>query len=71
MMKKRLHILGMTCPRCEDRVTRALSSIAGVSEANASFTQGTADIVLKHAADEKALLPLMEKAVREAGYQIV
>ena len=41
-MQKTMHIEGMMCAHCENRVKKALEAVAGVESAQVSHEQGTA-----------------------------
>ncbi len=64
----RVHIGGMTCPLCGERVTKALAALPFVESASASFSAGYADVILKEGVRKVDVLPLLEDAVRQAGY---
>ena len=62
-----LHIEGMMCPHCEARVKKALEAVDGVKSATASFTEGTAVIILSADVDAEAL----KQAVEKQGYPLL
>ena len=62
-----LKIDGMMCPHCEAHVKKALESITGVVNAQASHKEKKAVVTLSENVDIKVL----ENAVTEAGYKII
>jgi copper ion binding protein len=66
-MKTALKIEGMSCEHCVQHIKEALEAIAGVKSARVSLKKNSADV--NHA--ENVTLPLMEKAVEEAGYKVI
>ena len=66
--KVRLGIAGMTCPMCGERVAKALMALPCVEGAAAFFPGGYADAILKDGFHPRDVLPLLEDAVRQAGY---
>ncbi|GHU71122.1 hypothetical protein FACS1894184_17510 [Clostridia bacterium] len=58
----RLNIGGMTCPQCQNRITRALCAAKGVSRATVSYSAGTADITYdKSIIDTAGIVDIIEK----------
>jgi copper ion binding protein len=66
-MKTALKIEGMSCEHCVQHVKKALEAIGGVKSAKVSLTRNSADV--NHG--ENVTLPMMEKAVEEAGYKVI
>src|SRR2546423_5370181 len=62
-----LAISGMTCGNCARHVTEALQSVPGVRSANVKLDKQQASV--RWAAEARPNLPLLVKAVEEAGYQ--
>lgn len=66
-MTKTIHIEGMMCGHCEAHVKKALETIDGVAEAQASHEKGTAVVTLTaDVADD-----VLTKAVEEQDYKVV
>ena len=63
-----LQIGGMSCDHCVNRVTQALRAVPGVVEANVDLEGAGATVIT---ANGVADLTALEKAVDEAGYQVV
>jgi mercuric reductase len=63
-MTIKLDITGMTCDHCEASIQQALLSVAGVSSAKASYSDGTAVVE----AEKNVSTSVMLAAVREKGY---
>ena len=62
-----LHIDGMMCEHCQNRVTKALEELSGVKSAEVSYEAGTAKVALSGpVADEE-----FTDAVSKAGYTLV
>ena len=64
-MEVTLNVEGLMCPKCEARVKKALEALAGVENAVADRTTGTA--VIKGESLDTAVL---KSAVEEAGYKV-
>jgi len=64
-MKQKLKVNGMTCENCVRHVSKALESVAGVSQVNVSLDQGQADVEFD---DGQATTEQLKQAVQEAGY---
>ncbi len=60
-----MRVRGMTCAHCADKIERALLKLPGVSEAKASFSQGTARVCYDA---EQVRRQDLERAVKDAGY---
>ncbi|MGE5578756.1 MAG: heavy-metal-associated domain-containing protein [Bacillota bacterium] len=67
MMTMNLKINGMSCSHCEKRVAESLRKI-GVAESTVSAKTGSARVTFDPA---KISVPMLEKAVSDAGYQVV
>lgn len=63
-MTKTYTITGMNCPHCQATVTKAISSIDGVTQVDVNLSTGVATVEGEHNAD--ALI----KAVRAAGFDV-
>lgn len=61
-----LRIQGMTCGHCTASVSKALKSVAGVSQVDVSLEKGEARVTHSGAA-----LATLKKAVEEEGYQVI
>jgi len=66
----RIRIAGMTCPHCERAVERELAAVPGVAAARASFSGGWVEITLLPEYGDSLPRPLLEAAIRRAGYQL-
>jgi copper chaperone len=62
-----LHIKGMTCGGCENKVKSALSACKGVSDVNVSHKDGKADF---HLDNGKANIEEVMDAVKKLGYTV-
>ena len=67
-MKKTVKIEGMSCGHCTAAVTKALSSLQGVSEANVSLEAKQAIVELS---DDSVTDVVLKEAVEEAGFEVV
>jgi Cu2+-exporting ATPase len=65
MMERHLSIEGMMCAHCVAHVTEALEGVHGVTEAQVSLEDGTADVTCGPDVTDEALV----SAVHEAGYE--
>lgn len=65
MLKIILKISGMGCAHCEHAIEKALRNLKGIKNVKADAKTGTAEI-------EAEVLdrPELERAVREAGYEV-
>ena len=61
-----LHISGMMCDHCQNRVTKALEELEGVSSADVSYESGIAQVTLIAPVTEDAF----KGAVTKAGYTL-
>ncbi len=62
-----LHIEGMTCTHCQNKIERKLRGLDGVESVRVSYTKGTADITYRA---EIVSLANLKEAVRSAGYRV-
>lgn len=67
MKELELKIGGMTCEHCVRTVTRALSSVRGVSKVEVSLEKGMARLEL----EEDVPLEELKRVVEEWGYRVV
>jgi Cu2+-exporting ATPase len=65
--EEQLRVVGMHCATCVTTVTKALTGVKGVVDANVNLASGTAKVVV---GDSVRLRDLVE-AVRRAGYDVV
>ncbi|GHT79778.1 mercuric reductase [Spirochaetia bacterium] len=65
-MKTTLKIDGMSCEHCVHHVTEALKGVAGVSAAQVSLKENSAQV--EHA--DGVSLAALKAAVEEAGYEV-
>jgi Cu+-exporting ATPase len=66
--KADMKIAGMTCAMCVKSVENALTEVPGVSEARVNLGSETAAVEYD---PETVRLPDLEKAVRDAGYEVI
>ena len=66
MKKVKIHIEGMMCQHCVNRVEGILKAVEGVSSATADLSKGEATIMAEEALAEKVLT----EAVEDAGYDV-
>jgi copper chaperone len=62
-----LKVTGMTCGGCVGKVTHALTSVAGVTDASVSLSAGEAKVQFDEALTSLSQLNL---AVQQAGYGV-
>lgn len=67
MEKTTLYITGMACGGCAAAIANALHSIDGVTEAEVSHSEGTAEISFDAAKVQAAQL---KAAIEAAGYKV-
>ena len=65
-MTKTMHIQGMMCPHCENRVKTTLEALDSVESAAVSHESGTAVVTLRAEVSEE----MLKKAVEEQGYTV-
>ena len=63
-----LHIAGMSCEKCVQRIPEALKGLAGVINVQVNLRSGTATVTYD---PTLASLPEMERVVGHAGYETV
>ncbi len=63
-----MKIDGMTCGGCESSVKAALERLDGVQVLDASFEDGTVELLFE---PERVARPDLANAVEEAGYEVV
>jgi len=68
MSQEIIRATGMSCQHCVGRVTKSLKEIAGVQEVGVDLATGTITIGM---GDPGASREQLEKAIRDAGYQVV
>ena len=61
-----LHVEGMVCEGCENRIQKALKTLEEVKEVSASHTTGVVSITLEKDIDEKILIETIE----DIGYDV-
>ena len=66
MLKIKLKITGMGCAHCEHAIENAIKGLKGVKNVKADAKSGTATVEA-----EVLEKPELERAVREAGYEVV
>ena len=65
-MKLKFCVTGMTCAACSARVEKVSAAVAGVSNVEVNLLGGTMTLE----AENRDVVPVIEKAVRDAGYGI-
>ncbi len=60
---------GMTCAACVGRVERALSKVPGVQTCSVNLATESAHVQWQEGQDEAAVLPVLRRAIRDAGYE--
>jgi copper chaperone len=68
MREQVLTITGMTCGGCVNSVTRVLKAVPGVQQVEVTLVPGQARLVID---ETRVDLPILEKAVAEAGFSVV
>lgn len=68
MIHKKLHIGGMTCINCQNKIEKALSSLSGVQEVSVSFKNATARFTYD---EERISLEEIEQKIRELDYEVL
>ena len=68
MEKITLYITGMACGGCSANIATALLAIEGVSEADVSHTEGTAEVSFDAA---KVQVAQLKAAIEAAGYATI
>lgn len=64
----RLHIGGMTCANCQDKIQKALNHTAGVIRANVRYNDATADIVYD---EDKISLKEIIAVIERLDYEVI
>lgn len=67
MVKVKLHIEGMMCPKCEAHMNDAIRKAFGVKEVTSSRTEKLTQFVCEAPPDADTL----RKTVEEAGYKLL
>lgn len=67
-MKKTFRVEGMMCQHCEQRVTKALLSMDGVSACTANAKEGIVDVEFD---DQKLHADAVKEAIIDTGYDVV
>lgn len=67
-VKKRLHIGGMTCINCQNKIESRLKNTAGIEAASVSYSTGTAEISY-----DSSILTLkdIEAVIEQLGYEVL
>ncbi len=60
---------GMTCAACVARVERALAKVPGVASCAVNLATESAHVSWAPGQDATAALPLIKRAIRDAGYE--
>ncbi len=62
-----LHIIGMTCSHCSDRIHKALTSLDGVRRVTVSLENNSADVEFD---STLVTIEMLEKAIVKIGYSV-
>lgn len=65
LMKKTVHVSGMSCEHCVARVAKALKAVPGVADAEVSLKTQSAQLDC----DDSVTSDMVRKAVEDAGYE--
>ena len=68
MREQILSISGMTCGGCVNSVTRVLKALPGVQHVEVTLVPGQAKLMID---ENRVDLPILKKAVTEAGFTVV
>lgn len=66
LQKEKIHVTGMHCSGCADRVTQVLENIDGINSADVSLEDEQAEVTFDQ--DQTAFFD-MKEAIEQAGYQ--
>lgn len=65
MERYELHVEGMSCTGCEERVTNAAERVEGVRRVDADHETGTVEIAAEEDTEES-----VRQAIHDAGYDL-
>lgn len=67
-IKKQLHIGGMTCANCQNKIEQRFQNTAGIKNVKVSYSKGTADIIF-----DSDIISLKDIViiVKELGYEVM
>jgi Cu+-exporting ATPase len=68
MEQLELHVTGMSCTACEQRIQRALAHLAGVVRSTADHRRARVSVVFDPA---RASADDIHARIRQAGYEVV
>jgi copper chaperone CopZ len=68
MEQLELHVTGMTCSACEQRIQRALAQVEGVVRSAADHRAARVKVVFDPARTSAAML---QSRIKQAGYEVV
>ena len=63
-----INIAGMTCTGCEETITNGVTSLEGVQNATADYTQGKAWVAYD---DTKVNAEKLTEVIEQKGYQVI
>lgn len=66
MEEMKLNVSGMVCGGCEKRVVNAVSTIDGVKEVIANYTEGT--VIVK--SDKKISEDIIKEKIEDLGFEV-
>ncbi|GLY70487.1 heavy-metal-associated domain-containing protein [Amycolatopsis taiwanensis] len=67
MSESTFTVKGMTCSGCMNKVTTAVTGVAGVTDVDVDISNGELTVVSESPVDPEVI----RKAVSEAGYEVV
>ena len=67
-IQRQLHIGGMTCVNCQNKIEAALRSLPGVQEASVSYRSGSASLTYDA---EQVTFAQIERTIRVLGYEVM
>jgi copper ion binding protein len=67
MEKKTINVIGMSCEHCVKAVTKAVSSVSGISDVSVNLKGGTVTFNYAPAATD---LAAVEASIVDAGFEV-
>ena len=62
-----IEVKGMTCTNCEESIVKGITSLEGVQEARASYTEGKAWVTYD---SMRITVPQLAEAINKKGYEV-
>lgn len=69
MLKIKLNLEGMACPKCEARVSKAIETAFPVRKVTASHEKNTVEILCEEAIAEEAIQAVIPEGFTMTGYK--